>query len=359
MLQPRRMVALRDKYSKIKAQLKSENELAKKEAKQTGGGAAKTIRTPLVEKHEVFQQLAEIIALSIHGHEALKGDEDYVPLTSAQTTAADTVGAQKLDEMIESDERNELLFQSERNEFYFGNEEVFDFEQFCETVSVEEINETIDACNSSTPHTVNNVVTSTPLGSQSAVASNVSASSTQSSSKFKFQRKRKRYAGDDDAVPLNTDAVPDSVPGNTVAVPDVKQEDKKPCVKVLNPLSFRQPLHKALRVEKRHAVDEGKVEWREKLGESENELLKAKLATEQHKLLADQQHLRFAREEHRVKMQILKTQLAIAKKRKRMMSADEDVSADEDDYSSGGYDIDIDHNDYPNSCNSSPDASIL
>lgn len=80
-------------------------------------------------------------------------------------------------------------------------------------------------------------------------------------------------------------------------------------VKFINPLSSRQPLYKV----NRNVEDGGKADWRAKLAESEIELLLARNSTERHKMLADQQQLLFAREQHKIKMQLFKEQLSFAK----------------------------------------------
>lgn len=328
------MVALRDKYSKLKAQLKSENIFDMKQAKQTGGGPLKKISTKLVDKHEVFAQLAEIIALSINGHEALEGDEDFMSTSSNNATGNAAMG-QSQSFSASAEVANAEVYVCDDSVDFEGFA-VLEDEPSNGSLAVEEliVEEVVQ------PATVQEaeVLTTEPSPDASPIKP--------PHSKFTFQPpKRRRYALDADVTPVPTEKV-----------------EGKPTVKFLNPVACRQPLHKGLKVEKRFVEQEERSELRAKLGETENELLMAKIATERHKLHAAQLQLQCAQDEHKLKMQILREELAFAKLRKmrqrKAMNKSDSSSVDDEDGNDHYYD-DVDHNDYPNSRNASPNASIL
>lgn len=321
-----------------------------KQAKQTGGGPLKKITTKLVDKHEVFAQLAEIIALSINGHEALEGDEDFNAemghsqsfVQSQSFSATSSNNATGNAEMGRSQSFSQSFCASADNSVDFEGFAVMEDEPSNALLMEELITEEVEVVQEATVHE--------PEAVELVIEPSPDASSTPiNRQRFTFQPpKRRRYAMDADVLPV-------------LPVPTVKV-DEKPAVKFLNPVACRQPLHKGLKVEKRFVDQDERSEWRTKLGESENQLLLAKIGTERHKLHAAQLQLQFAQDEHKLKMQILREQLAFEKLRKmrerKAMNNSDNSSVDGDD-ANGHYYDDVDHNDYPNSRNASPNASII
>lgn len=75
--QPRDWQQIRDKFYKIKKLLRSEAAEVKAEIFQTGGGRKQKKKTPLVERHPIFQELSALMHTSIHGLNAMPGDDDF------------------------------------------------------------------------------------------------------------------------------------------------------------------------------------------------------------------------------------------------------------------------------------------
>lgn len=308
------MSHLRDKYTKIKSQLKKEHSDEKNAHNITGGGAYKK-PDRLIDKTECFQRLADAISLSVKGLQPLPGEEGYASTSSGMPAPV-------------ADE-SEL---SRKSPDLFGFPEDGDYLSYSTVVVLNEADIVLDE----DVLNADAIAVSTPV--QISTTDPVPITTPES---------------DASAAPESSSTTADLVTRKRKA-PEAL--DEKPPLQLINPMAIRRPLPKVLKVKSgknapaplkaqatpnasHQAHQDEAHEWRRKLFEAEYGLLLEKAETEkkiQHTESVKQLHMQ---EIHGLKMALLRKKMCVNDDNNRSSNSSFDMTA-------------VDNCDYPNSQNS-------
>lgn len=370
-LQAREWTQLRDKFYKIKKVLRSEASDEKNEIFQTGGGTKKK-KTPLVDRHPIFLELAALMYTSIHGLNSMPGDDDFeAKTTNAETTNAETTNA------TEQVRRSPDLFgfdEGELNNADFvasGSVLARQPQQEVQTVQKVEIDGQIMEIVQCDDIEIVEHASITP--------------------ELKFDSTSADEASVKIGIPSTSGVRATSATKRKIIKPEVSTDQAPPrTTLVRNPLALRRPAPKPLQTAAKYTPAyntmrdedfEDRAAKRQKLFDAEmverqehilTQQVKQKLLHEQiatnreafrEKTAAERAHRSEQHAEHVVNLKILqiemklkKYQLLAAQKKHRQeaSSSDEDPTDDEAENAD-----DVDFNCFPNSQQNSPTGSIL